>query len=233
MNKNEFIDYCEKIGIKITEEKYLLLIKYMNLLQEWNNKFNLTTITEEKDVLLKHFYDSLCINKSINLNEIKTLCDIGTGAGFPGLVIKIVFDSISVDLVESSTKKCEFLNEVIRKLNLNNINVINERAEIYAKKYRETYDVVTCRAVSSLKVISEIGIPLVKVGGYFLPLKSNIDIELNESKDIIINTGCILLNVINYNLPIENSYRSIPVIVKKTITNVMYPREYNKIIKNP
>lgn len=233
MNKNEFIEYCKLLGIVINEEKYMLLDKYRNLLTEWNEKFNLTSIIEEKDVFLKHFYDSLCLVKALNLNTIVSLCDVGCGAGFPGLVIKIIFENIRVDLIESSSKKCGFLEIVIKELDLKDIKVINERAEIYAKNNREMYDIVTCRAVSSLKVISEICIPLVKVNGYFLPLKSNIENELEISKNMINMTGGILLNVINYNLPVENSFRSIPIILKKEKTNIEFPREYNKIIKNP
>jgi len=233
MNKNEFIENCRLLGINITEEKYNLLDKYKDLLIEWNNKFNLTSIIEEKDIFLKHFYDSLCLVKAIDLNDVESLCDVGTGAGFPGLVLKIMFEDLKVDLIESSNKKCEFLKNVIEELNLKNIEVINERAELYAKSSREKYDVVTCRAVSHLKVISEICIPLVKINGYFLPLKSNIDSELETSRNVIKLTGGNLLKIINYNLPFENSFRTIPVILKEKKTKIEFPREYNKIIKNP
>lgn len=233
MNKEEFVKYLKKLNIEINGEILFKLDKYYKLLNEWNNKFNLTTILEEKDVYLKHFYDSICIVKT-NLikNKELNLCDFGTGAGFPGIVIKIFFPNINVFLIESNNKKCMFLNEIIKELDLNNIKVINERMEKYSKNNRELFDIVTCRAVSHLRIISELAIPLLKVNGYFLPLKSNINVELKESKNILNKLNSKTENIISYELPIENSKRNILIIKKIKQTNIKYPREYSKIIKN-
>ena len=232
MNKEDFIKEINSLNLEINDEILSKLDRYYKLLNEWNNKFNLTTILEEKDVYLKHFYDSICIVKSnlISNDNIK-LCDFGTGAGFPGIVIKIFFPNINVTLIESNNKKCLFLNEVIKELDLKRIEVINNRMEIYTKKVRESFDIVTCRAVSHLRIISELAIPLLKVNGYFLPLKSNIDEEIKESNDILNKLNSKIENIISYELPIENSKRNILIIKKLKETNLIYPREYKKIIK--
>ena len=232
MNNEEFIKYIKELNIEVNDEILDKLSKYFNLLVEWNKKFNLTTIIEEKSVYLKHFYDSICIVKTnlIKDKEIK-LCDFGTGAGFPGIVIKIFFPNIDITLIESNNKKCIFLTEIIKELDLKNINVINTRMEMYSKVNREKFDIVTCRAVSHLKVISELAIPLLKVDGYFLPLKSSIEEEVQESQEILDKLDSKIVNIVSYELPIENSKRNIPIIKKYKITNTKYPREYNKIIK--
>ncbi len=233
MNKDEFINYIKELKIDVSDEILDKLDNYFKLIVEWNNKFNLTTILEEKSVYLKHFYDSICIVKSnlIDNNNIK-LCDFGTGAGFPGVVIKIFYPNIKVTLIESNNKKCTFLNEVIKELDLKNIEVINTRMELYSKNNRETFDIVTCRAVSHLRIISELAIPLLKVNGYFLPLKSNIEEEIKESNKILNDLNSEIEDIISYELPIENSKRNIILIKKLKETNSKYPREYNKIIKN-
>ena len=179
MNKEEFIKELQKININISDDTLSKLEKYYQILVEENNKYNLTAITEEKQVYLKHFYDSLCIVKIIDLNE-KYLLDIGTGAGFPGLVLKIVFPNIKIDLLDSTNKKCMFLQKVIDKLNLQNINVINARAEEYAQNNRNKYDIVTSRAVAPLKHLLEYSIPTLKINGSFVSLKSNISEEMEN-----------------------------------------------------
>ena len=233
MNKEEFIKSIKELNLEVNDEILSRLDKYYKLLNEWNDKFNLTTILEEDSVYLKHFYDSICIVKT-NLikNENIKLCDFGTGAGFPGIVIKIFFPNINITLIESNNKKCTFLNEIIKELNLNNIEVINDRMELYSKDNRELFDIVTCRAVSHLRIISELAIPLLKVNGYFLPLKSSIDEELIESKDILNKLNSKIEKIVSYELPVENSKRNILIIRKLKETNIIYPREYKKIIKN-
>lgn len=234
MNKEEFIKNCnDNLGIVITEEKYNLLKRYYELLVEWNKRFNLTTILEEKDVFLKHFYDSLCLSYASDLDKEIKLCDIGTGAGFPGLVIRIIFDKPHITLVESNGKKIKFLNEVIKELDLKNIRVFNSRAEEYAKGVREQYDIVTLRAVSALRIITELSIPILKINGFLLPLKSHVEEEIKESKNTFKELNCELIEVKEYVLPIENSRRTIPVIKKIGRTKDIYPRNYSKITKLP
>ena len=166
MNEKDFINEIEKLGIFISELQLKQLNKYYELLIEWNKVMNLTGITEKKDVYLKHFYDSLTICKVINLNDYSTLCDIGTGAGFPGMVLKIVFPNLKITLVDSLNKRISFLNEVIKELELDNIIAVHSRIE----EFKGNFDIVTARAVSRLNILLEYAIPLVKKDGYFIPL---------------------------------------------------------------
>lgn len=231
MNVNEFIAYLKELNIDINEEQLLKFEKYTSLLQEYNKKFNLTSITKTEDIYLKHFYDSLCLFKIKALFNTYTLLDIGTGAGFPGIPLAIINPNLKVTLVESNNKKCGFLNIVKEKLNLQNVEIINTRAEVYAQNNKEKYDIVTSRAVSHLKILSEVESPTLKINGYFLPLKSHIQEELEESKDILNKLNLKLENIINYTLPIESSNRTILVIKKVDKTPEIYPRSYNKILK--
>jgi len=231
MNIELFINEVEKLGIKLTKTQLSKLEEYYNLLISWNEKINLTRIVEHDDVYLKHFYDSLTLFRVIDLNKELSLCDIGTGAGFPGIVLKICFPNLKVTLLDSLNKRIVFLNEVIKTLDLKNIEAIHDRAEDYAKKHREEYDIVTSRAVANLKVLSELSIPMVKVNGFFLPMKANIDQELDDAKDIINKLSGKLISIESFNLPIENSIRNILVIKKINKTNPIYPRRMDKIKK--
>jgi 16S rRNA (guanine527-N7)-methyltransferase len=231
MNKEKFINELKKLNINITEKQIKHFETYKNLLQEYNQKFNLTSITEEEAIYLKHFYDSLCITKAIDLNSITTLLDIGTGAGFPGIPIAIIFNNIKITLVESNAKKCGFLNIIREKLNLKNVEIINERAEDYTKNNREKFDIVTSRAVAHLSILAELEIPALKTNGYFLPLKSNIEEEIKETEKKLIELNSQIEETIEYELPIEKSKRTILKIKKLQSTKQTYPREYNKILK--
>lgn len=231
MNKEEFINECKKINIIIDEDIFEKLYNYKDLLIEWNKKFNLTTIVNEKDIFLKHFFDSIMITKYAELNN-KKICDFGTGAGFPGMVIAILFPKSSVTLLESNKKKTIFLEEVKNNLKLNNVTIINERAEIYGKTNRELFDIVTCRAVSNLNIILELSISLLKINGLFIPLKASVDEELNESKEKMNKLGYKLIKKNEYILPIEQSKRTILIFEKIKKTDLKYPRNYNLIKKN-
>ncbi len=228
MNIELFLEETKKLGINLTQQQLTQLEEYYNLLIEWNEKINLTRITEKEDVYLKHFYDSLTLVKVIDLNNDLSLCDVGTGAGFPGLVLKICFPNLKITLVDSLQKRINFLNEVITKLNLKNIEAVHDRAEDYAKKHREEYDIVTSRAVANLRVLSELTIPMVKVGGYFAPMKANVDDEITEAKDIINKLNGKLERKETFNLPIEESIRNILLIKKESKTNPVYPRRMDK-----
>ena len=230
MNKEEFIKELSKMNINITDYQLQQLEEYYNLLYQENQKYNLTTIIEKKSVYLKHFYDSLTISKVINLDN-QYLCDIGTGAGFPGIVLKIIYPNLKIDLIDSTQKKCQFLQLVINNLKLKNITVINTRAEIFSKDTREKYDIVTSRAVAPLKHLLEYSIPLLKINGTFIALKSNIDKELenieNYYKKMFLSDEVIT----KFILPYELSNRTIYKITKLKSTPKIYPRNYNQIKK--
>ena len=230
MNKEEFIENCSKLGINLTTKNLNDLERYKDLLIEWNKKFNLTTIIEEKDIYLKHFYDSLCLVKIIDLNN-KKICDFGTGAGFPGMVLAIIFDSSVFTLIESNNKKITFLEEVKNKLNLKNVEIINTRVEDYGKNNRELFDIVTCRAVSNLNIILELSSSLLKVNGKFIPMKSNVLEELEKCEKNIDKLSYKLVKKIDYELPIEKSKRTLLMFEKYKTTDLKYPRNYNIIKK--
>ncbi len=230
MNKEEFINELKKINIDITPKQLKELDLYYQLLVTENQKYNLTAITEEKMVYLKHFYDSLTIAKAIKLTD-EYICDVGTGAGFPGLVLKIAFPNIKVDLIDATNKKCEFLKQVISKLALTNITVINARCEEYASKTREKYDLVTSRAVAPLKHLLEYSVPLLKINGKFISLKSNIDEEMNNIENYYQKLNLINEKIIRFKLPYENSNRTIYMVTKNKTTPLIYPRTYSQIKK--
>lgn len=230
MNKEEFIKELEKLNLKVDNDKLEKLDTYFHLLIEENQKYNLTNITEESDVYLKHFYDSLTIIKTIKLDN-QYLCDIGTGAGFPGMVIKIFFPSLKVDLIDATRKKCNFLNMVIEKLNLENIYVINERAEEYSQNNREKYDIVTSRAVAPLKHLLEYSVPLLKINGLFIALKSNIESEYQNIENYYKKLFLRNEKIIKFTLPYENSQRTLYKIEKYQKTPDIYPRIYSQIKK--
>lgn len=232
MNKEEFVLELKKIGIEITDEQLVLLDKYYQLLIEWNEKINLTRITDEKDVYLKHFYDSLTLYRVIDLNSNISLCDVGTGAGFPGIVLKIVFPTLHVTLVDALLKRVNFLKLVINELGLKDIDVYHERAESFARVNREKFDVVTSRAVANLRMLSEVSIPMVKVDGYFIPMKGLCDDELNEASDILKKLNSKVICVDSFTLPVENSQRSLIKIQKSVKTEHKYPRNFDKIKKS-
>lgn len=230
MTKEEFIQELKKLNINISCDILIKLDKYYHLLITENEKYNLTNITEESSVYLKHFYDSLTITKAINLDNQKIL-DVGSGAGFPGLVLKIVFPNIKIDLLDSTAKRCNFLKQVIEELSLNDINVINARAEVYAKENREKYDIVTSRAVAPLKHLLEYSIPMLKINGYFIALKSNLTDELININNYYKKLHLEEPITYEFTLPKEKSLRTIYKIKKVAKTDVIYPRQYSQIKK--
>lgn len=232
MTISNFVNELKIIGIEIDDEKLDKLNKYYELLIEWNEKINLTGITKKEDVYLKHFYDSLTLFKIINLNKVDTLCDIGTGAGLPGIVLKIVFPNINITLVDSLNKRINFLNEVISKLDLKGINTICSRIEEYGIDNRNIYDIVVARAVASLPILLEYSIPLLKVNGSFIAMKGNND-ELNNLNTIYDKLNIKLGNIINFKLPFEFSNRSLIEFIKIGETNRKYPRKFVDIKNKP
>ena len=232
MTQNNFIEEVKKFGIEVTDKKLEQLEKYYELLIEYNKVMNLTGITEKEDVYLKHFYDSLTIYKIIDLNNEKSLCDLGSGAGFPGIVLKIFYPNLNIVLVDSLNKRINFLNKVIEELVLKNIVAIHSRIEDYSKENNEKFDVVTARAVAPLNILLELGIRLSKVGKYFIAMKGNLANEPNFQNAINV-LNCNLGNILEFTLPIENSNRTLIKIIKKNSTQKLFPRKYSEIKKKP
>ena len=233
MKKEEFIKELEKLNIIINEHQLNQLEKYYELLINWNKVMNLTTITLKEDVYLKHFYDSLTIVKLIDLNTVDNLCDVGTGAGFPGIVLKILFPNLKVILIDSLNKRINFLNEVINKLNLEKITTIHTRIEEYGLKNREQYDIVVARAVAPLNILLEYCIPIVKTNGYFIAMKGNAKEEMVNSQNAMKLLNAKIENLETFNLPFENSVRTFIKIKKNNITDKKFPRKYSDIKKKP
>ena len=230
MSEKDFIDKVKELGIDLNKEQLANLNTYYELLVSWNEKINLTAITNKEDVYLKHFYDSLTLTKVIDLNKEESLCDIGTGAGFPGLVLKICFPHLKVTLLDSLNKRLIFLKEVINVLGLKDVTLVHERAEEYALKNREVFDVVTARAVASLNILLEYSIPLVKENKYFIALKGKEE-NTNSNALNILKAKIIDTKVIT--LPYEESIRTIIKVQKKEKTPLKYPRRYSEIKKKP
>lgn len=232
--KKIMIFYGEKIDIKFTEEQLNQFYKYMNLLLEWNEKINLTAITDPNEVILKHFIDSLTINKYIKENS--TLADVGTGAGFPGIPLKILRPDLKITLVDSLNKRINFLNEVINKLNLVNIETVHSRIEDFGKnkKYRESFDFVTARAVANLAVLSEYLLPIAKVGGQCVCMKgSSVEEELSNGKNAIKVLGGKIKIIDEFVLPDSDMSRNVIIIDKIKNTPNKYPRKAGIPVKEP
>lgn len=232
MNIETFIKEVEKLNISVTKENLASLAKYKDLLVEYNKKFNLTAIKSDEEIYLKHFYDSLTLIKAYSLNGNLKLLDIGTGAGFPGLVLKIFYPDLELTLLDSNHKKIAFLEVVIKELNLKNVTCINSRAENLPKTYREYFDIVTSRAVAHLRILLELSIPYLKVGGKLIAMKGLSEEEIKESAKILEKLDSTIVDTIKFNLPIEGSNRSLVIIQKNKKTNEIYPRSYDKIVKN-
>ena len=229
MNIDEFKIEVKKLGIEVTDEEISKLEKYADLLKEWNEKINLTAITEKEQVFLKHFYDSLTLVKIINLDKVDNLCDLGTGAGFPGLVLKIFFPQLKLTLVDALNKRINFLDVVVKELSLENVTLIHARAEEYGKDHRECFDVVTARALSSFSILLEYSASLLKVHGHLIAMRG-----LDDSSDGIDALKVLNLkinNVLEFKLPFEESNRTLVDVIKVDKTPQKYPRRYIEIKK--
>ena len=233
MNKEEFKLECSKIGIDITNEIFNKFEMYKDLLIEWNNKFNLTTIIKEEDIYLKHFFDSLYITKFHDFNN-KKICDFGTGAGFPGMVLKIVRPDLKLTLLDSLNKRINFLSAVSEQVGLS-VNTVHLRAEEGGKmpEYREKYDFSIARAVSNLRELAEYCLPYVKIGGKFVSMKGPDALEeLNAAKPGIGTLGGKVNAVREYSIS-DGSGRTVIVVDKCKTTPAQFPRASAKISKKP
>ena len=208
MNREEFLIELEKIGIKSTEKQLDQLEKFYELLIEWNQKINLTRITEKNEVYLKHFYDSLTIVKAIDLNKVDSLCDIATGAGFPGIVLKIMFPNLRITLIDSLQKRINYLNEIIKELDLKDIEAIHVRGE----DFKGSFDVVTSRAVANIEKLVNYTMHLVSKDGVFIAMKGDIETELTKEVETKLNKKYQIVEVKKFLLPIEKSKRSLVVL---------------------
>lgn len=223
-----------KLNIKLDADKEKKFETYYSKLIEVNSYMNLTAITDKEEVYNKHFLDSLSLACALDLFKPISLCDVGSGAGFPSIPLAIVYDNIDVTIIDALNKRINFLNDLIISLSLKNAHAYHFRAEDYAKEKRDYFDIVTARAVARLNILVELCMPLVKIGGYFLAMKGqNASDELNESINAIEKLGGKVERTIDFNLPMEAGKRTIIVIKKIQDTPTKYPRSYAKIKERP
>ena len=230
MTKQQFIEAIQQLGLQLTTAQVEQFQKYMHLLVEWNEKMNLTAITEEEQVWEKHFYDSILPFSHLSF---ETMCDVGSGAGFPGIPVQILFPQVHMTLVEPLQKRCRFLNEVKEQLELKNLTVVNARAEDFAKEKREQFDIVSARAVAKLSILLELCVPLVKKEGTMVALKGKNGMEeLEQAKKAISVLGIQLEN--EETSTIEDDATRINLYFRKIKnTPAKYPRAYGQIKKKP
>lgn len=237
MNPEEFKQALHDKGIDITEKQMQQFDDYLRLLQEWNEKINLTAITEKEEVYLKHFYDSITAGLYVDFNKgVQSLCDVGAGAGFPSIPLKIIFPQLEVTIVDSLNKRIQFLTTLAETLALEGVHFYHDRAETFGqnKQFRESFDFVTARAVARMSVLAELCLPLVKKGGIFIALKaSNSDQEMQESQKAITTLGGKIREDYIFELPKEAGERHILLIDKKKETPKKFPRKPGTPNKNP
>lgn len=238
---NKLVNICNKINIEISDDQINCFEKYYELLIEKNKVMNLTAITDKEDVIVKHFIDSIALipyltDKGININNKLKIIDIGTGAGFPGLPLKIMMPDVKFTLLDSLNKRVSFLNEVIDELKLKDIEALHGRAEDYASdnKYREKYDICVSRAVANLSTLSEYCIPFVKKDGFFISYKAGeSEEEINNSKNAIKILGGKINKVEEFVLPGTDASRVFVFIRKQELTDKKYPRKAGVPAKKP
>lgn len=236
MNEQQFIDALAEKGIHLSDHQIKQFKMYFELLVEWNEKMNLTAITEQQDVYLKHFYDSISAAFYIDFTQPLTVCDVGAGAGFPSLPMKICFPEMRVTIVDSLNKRISFLQHLSKELGLQHVEFVHARAEEFGQnpKYREGFDVVTARAVARLSVLAELCVPLVKVGGRFVAMKAaSAQGELKDAKKALQTFGVEKANQFDFQLPVEESDRTIYVFNKTKSTPKKYPRKPGTPNKSP
>lgn len=233
MTEQEFQNYLKEKGIVLNQQQLDMFQKYYEILVEWNEKMNLTAITDKKDVYLKHFYDSLTIAFDFKFSH-QSIIDVGAGAGFPSVPLKIVYPDLQITIVDSLNKRITFLNHLFKELDLKGCQAIAARAEEYAKDHREKVDIVMARAVARLNILDELCLPLVKKDGYFLSLKGKkAREELDEAKKGIHILGGQIEKVSDFTLADLEDHRSNIIIKKIKATPSKYPRQFSKIKKQP
>ncbi|MDQ0157761.1 16S rRNA (guanine(527)-N(7))-methyltransferase RsmG [Robertmurraya andreesenii] len=228
MNTEEFQQMLEERGIRLSQKQMSQYETYFHTLVEWNEKMNLTAITDKSEVYLKHFYDSISAAFYFDFNETLHICDVGAGAGFPSIPLKIAFPNLHITIVDSLNKRISFLEHLAKELQLENVRFIHDRAETFGQssEHREAYDVVTARAVARLSVLSELCIPLAKVGGTFIAMKAaNVEEEIEAGRKAIATLGGKIIDIHSFTLPIEESERNIVMIKKEKSTPKKFPRK--------
>ncbi len=236
MNIELFQTSLEEKGVELSEKQLSQFETYYNLLVEWNEKMNLTAITEKEEVYLKHFYDSVTAGFYFDFNQDITVCDVGAGAGFPAIPLKIAFPEIKLTVVDSLNKRIGFLQHVVDELGLEEVSLYHDRAETFAHRpeFRQTFDLVTARAVARLSVLSELCLPLVKIGGHFLGMKgANLPEEVRDGEKAVKLLGGKVKDIHSFVLPIEESERNIIVIDKVKETPKKFPRKPGTPNKSP
>ena len=236
MNEQQFIEALKQKGIELSKQQIAQFQKYFELLVEWNEKMNLTAITDLEGVYLKHFYDSISASFFFDFTKVTSVCDVGAGAGFPSIPIKICFPHLEVTIVDSLNKRITFLNHLSNELQSENMTFVHARAEEFGQNtvYREKFDVVTARAVARLSVLSELCIPLAKEGGYFVALKAAAGAEeMIDAKKAITTLGAKLKEEFAFHLPVEESERSLYIFDKIKTTPKKYPRKPGVPNKTP
>lgn len=236
MNEQQFIEALRAKGIDLSERQIEQFRTYFTELVEWNEKMNLTAITDEPSVYLKHFYDSISAAFYVDFSKEMTVCDVGAGAGFPSIPLKICYPQIELTIVDSLNKRITFLNHLADELQLANVHFVHARAEEFGKNkaYREQFDLVTARAVARLSVLSELCVPLVKKGGQFVAMKGAAGPEeLVDAKSALNILGVELVEQFDFELPEEDSERTIYVFDKVKTTPKKYPRKPGTPNKSP
>lgn len=231
-----FLDDLKQLEVTLSEKQVDQFLRYYELLTEWNEKINLTAITEYNDVMKKHFVDSLSLIKAIDLSKKLKVIDVGTGAGFPGLALKIAFPNLNITLLDSLNKRISFLNQVIEELQLTGIHAFHGRAEDFAGQsdHRESYDLCVSRAVANLATLSEYCLPFVKIDGSFISYKSEkTETEIQQAKNAITILGGNIEKQVEFLLPASDIYRNFVIVKKTKITPKKYPRKAGLPSKDP
>lgn len=234
--RSRFADYVEDLGLKLSRKQSDQFDRYLKLLLSANRRMNLTALTEERDIYIKHFYDSLTVMKSVPMDEIRSLIDVGTGAGFPGIPLKILFPDLRMVLLDSLRKRVDFLSDVIRELALEHVEAIHGRAETMAResRYREQFDAAVARAVARLPVLAEFCLPFVRVGGWFVAMKGpEAEKELEEAERALHKLGGGEVGRKDLSLPEGMGKRRLLIVRKKSPTPSTYPRRPGIPAKQP
>ena len=233
MTKEEFFNLINELNIVLNDVQKQQFELYCKLLLEYNTHTNITAIREESGVYLKHFYDSLTLVKVFDFNHEYSVLDVGSGGGFPGLVLAIAFPNLKLTLLDSNHKKSDFQKYIVSELNLNNVTIVNDRAESFFKENIK-YDVVVARAVANLSVLSELCIPFVKKSGFFIPFKSEkLPEELSNAQHALDVLGCQLIDQVEFDLPNSDLHRNLVIIQKEKNTPSKYPRKAGVPSKSP